>query len=431
MLNACTQKVFLPAIAGLVPDKMVKAIAKFMDFCYLVRQSSFDGADLAAIDDSLSKFQEERAIFIDSGVRPKGISLPRQHALQHFHEQITLFGAPNGLSTSITESRHKDLVKKPYRRSNHFKALGQMLLTNQRQDKLAALHGRLSSQGLLDTPLLPEGIEAIPMGGNATENEDMVDGPDKKVEAFVGLSKIPGEYLFCVLHPNSQSLPVKHFPKYARDIADSIGIPEFPELLQRFLYDQQNPSTNLTGSEVDISQCPDFRGKIKVFTSASATFYAPSDHCSIGGMTTQKIRCTPSWRDGPACYDCVYVERDPTLPGFKGLYLAQVVLLFSFEFRSIHYPCALVKWFIQVGDEPCPVTGMWRVQPEHHDNDQDESSRVVSVIHLESILRPAHLIPVFGDQPVDHDLHFSHSLLAFKTFYVNKFSDYHAYCLAF
>ena len=185
----------MPAIAGLVPDKMVKAIAKFMEFCYLVRQSSFDAADLAAIDDSLSKFQEERRIFIDSGVRPKGISLPRQHALQHFHEQITLFGAPNGLSTSITESRHKDLVKKPYRRSSHFEALGQMLLTNQRQDKLYALHARLSSQGLLDVPLLPEGIEAVPMGENAIGNDDVVEGPHEKVEAFVELAKKPGEYL--------------------------------------------------------------------------------------------------------------------------------------------------------------------------------------------------------------------------------------------
>jgi hypothetical protein len=216
MLN--TQKVFLPAIAGLVPDKMIRAIARFMDFCYLVRQSSLNAADLAAIDDALSKFQKERDIFIDCGVRPNGISLPRQHALQHFHEQITLFGAPNGLSTSITESRHKDLVKDPYRRSNHFEALGQMLLTNQRQDKLAALHARLSSQGLLDTPLLPEGIEAVPMGENASsENEDVVDGPGEKVEAFVELAKRPGEYLFYyAVHSISQTLPVPHFPKYAK-----------------------------------------------------------------------------------------------------------------------------------------------------------------------------------------------------------------------
>lgn len=199
ILNARTQKVFLPAIAGLVPDKMVKAITKFMDFCYLVRQSSFNAADLVAIDESLLQFQEERSIFIDSGVRPKGISLPRQHALQHFHEQITLFGAPNGLSTSITESRHKDLVKKPYRRSSHFEALGQMLLTNQRQAKLAALNARLSAEHLLDTPLLPEGIEPVPMGQDTTDL-DVVEGPDTKVEAFVALGKRPGGYPFYVLH---------------------------------------------------------------------------------------------------------------------------------------------------------------------------------------------------------------------------------------
>jgi hypothetical protein len=40
-------------------------------------------------------------------------------------------------------------VKEPWRRSSHFEALGQMLVTNQRLDKLSALHVDFLSHGLL------------------------------------------------------------------------------------------------------------------------------------------------------------------------------------------------------------------------------------------------------------------------------------------
>lgn len=34
-------KVYLPAIASLVPDDMVRAIAAFTEFCYITRRSVF------------------------------------------------------------------------------------------------------------------------------------------------------------------------------------------------------------------------------------------------------------------------------------------------------------------------------------------------------------------------------------------------------
>ncbi|KIJ12499.1 hypothetical protein PAXINDRAFT_14697 [Paxillus involutus ATCC 200175] len=105
-------KIFLPAIAGLVPDKMVQAISAFMDFCYIVQRSSLDEGDLAAMKDALAHFEANCTIFMETG-----------HLVQEF-------GAPNGLCLSITESKHIQAVKKPWRRSNHYNALSQMLLTN-------------------------------------------------------------------------------------------------------------------------------------------------------------------------------------------------------------------------------------------------------------------------------------------------------------
>jgi hypothetical protein len=176
----------LPAITGLVPDRMVRAIAAFLDFCYLVRLPSFSESDLAAIDDALARYKKEREIFVETGVCPKGISLPRQHALQHYRRLIEQFGAPHGLSTSITESMHIDAVKEPWRRSNKYEALGQMLIINQRLDKMAALRASLVAQGQLDKPLVPEGVELVMMDASATrEGEEGSIEPSEKFEAIV------------------------------------------------------------------------------------------------------------------------------------------------------------------------------------------------------------------------------------------------------
>ncbi|KAL4066602.1 hypothetical protein J3A83DRAFT_4097981, partial [Scleroderma citrinum] len=87
-------KVYLPAIAGYVPNQMVHAIAAFLDFCYIIHQSSLNEADLDALDNTLQHFATE-------DVHSDGISVPQIHALKHYHEAIQLFGAPYGISTSI------------------------------------------------------------------------------------------------------------------------------------------------------------------------------------------------------------------------------------------------------------------------------------------------------------------------------------------
>ena len=138
---------FLPAIVDFVPSKMTRAIAAFMDFCYIVRQSSLDEADLEALDSALKHFEVERTIFEEVGIRPNGISIPRIHALQHYHQLIQQFGAPNGLCTSITESKHIDAVKKPWRKSNRHEALGQMLVTNQRLENIAYFRAKQIAKG--------------------------------------------------------------------------------------------------------------------------------------------------------------------------------------------------------------------------------------------------------------------------------------------
>ena len=128
---------------------MVRCLAAFLDFCYFVRRDAICADTLDLITDALDRFHQYHTIFIETGVRIDAISLPRQHSLLHYLRSIILFGSPNGLCSSITESKHIKAVKKPWRRSNRYNALPQMLLTNMRQDKLAAARSVFVQKGMM------------------------------------------------------------------------------------------------------------------------------------------------------------------------------------------------------------------------------------------------------------------------------------------
>jgi hypothetical protein len=186
-------KVFLPAIVGHVPDQMVKAVSSFVEFCYCVRRSVIDEATLIEIDTALAQFHHDRSIFLQTGVRTD-FNLPRQHSLNHYRKNIQLFGALNGLCSSITESKHIKAVKQPWRRTNRWKALGQMLVINQRNDKLAALLINFASRGMLSDPWspphpLPPDPELV-----AVAIEDDGDLEGERIEGRTKLGKTPGKH---------------------------------------------------------------------------------------------------------------------------------------------------------------------------------------------------------------------------------------------
>ena len=114
-----------------MPPDVIHAFRAFLDFCYLVCQDMIDEDILDQIQDALDCFHRYWVVFLQVSVCLNRFSLPWQHSLVHYHYLICLFGAPNGICTSITESKHSKAVKKLYQRSNHCNALGQMLATNQ------------------------------------------------------------------------------------------------------------------------------------------------------------------------------------------------------------------------------------------------------------------------------------------------------------
>lgn len=210
------------------------------------------------------------------------------------------------------------------------------------------------------------------------------------------------------------------------DVAAAIKQPSLLGLLRRFLFDQLNHESQLSSSDLPLSACLQFSGQISVFYSATASFYAPSDPSGIHGMRREHIRATPSWQSGVARRDCIFVNSNPDLDGMRGLDVARVLLFFSCRFYDIVYPCALVHWFRRMGDEPDEVTGMWIVQPEVSNGGKP----TLAVVHLDCIIRTAHLIGKCGSRFIPQ-VHCNQSMDLFQSFYVNKFADHHAFSIAY
>jgi len=105
----------------------------------------------------------------------------------------------------------------------------------------------------------------------------------------------------------------------------------------------------------------------------------------------------------------------------KGMFIGRARLFFSFTSCGTYYPCALVQWFAPVG-EPDEVTGMWVVKPEFEGISR---RRTLDIIHLDRVVRGAHLIPVFGPSFIPEELHFSNSLDVYRAYFVNNYIDHH------
>ncbi|KAF7318554.1 hypothetical protein HMN09_00365700 [Mycena chlorophos] len=245
------------------------------------------------------------------------------------------------------------------------------------------------------------------------------------------LAKEP-EYHGALLVPviTGSDKTLRRVPKRIDDLAAHFRQPRLPRLVREFLHGQLYPEVDELPDDLDESMDIS-RLTFRTYNSARSVFYAPSDICGIGGMRREYIRATKSWFGGPPRYDCALVVHDRDEPGMQGLHAARVRLFFSFKFQEKTYPCALVHWFSLQDDHPDTETGMWIVTPDwtrgHHGQQP-----ALAVVHLDAMLRAAHLTPVFGDDFVPEvGFDASDSLDAFQAFYVSKYADYHAHQTVF
>ncbi|KAG1726481.1 hypothetical protein EDB19DRAFT_1897639 [Suillus lakei] len=337
---------------------VVCAFRAFLEFCYLVCHNILTEKSLEEIQDTLTCFHRYHKIFKTTGTIPT-FSLPRQHSMTHYIHCIRLFDAPNGLCSSITESKHIKAVKEPWRRSSQYNTLGQMLLTNQCLDKLGASCVDFCTHGMLSGTCLSSVLAALDV---IADSED-IDAPTSVLTHTI------------------------------LALANELAIPHLVDLVWDFLIEQMYPGMILAAIPKSIMDYHCYEGRIQIFNFAVSMFFAPSDLSGIGGMKCEHICVSPNWRNGHACKDCMFVITDPNAHGMQGMDIAQ--------------------------------TGLWMVEPSSIDNHAH-----FVVIHVKSIFRSAHLIPVYGTELLPAVIKSHHILNIFTLFYVNKYADHHAFEIA-
>lgn len=191
-------------------------------------------------------------------------------------------------------------------------------------------------------------------------------------------------------------------------------------MLRRFLFDQLYGELGLVSSEENRDEWPEFDGRLTIYPSASVLFCAPSDLAGPGGMRREVVRSVARWYNSYERRDTILVQVGDDNGVMGGLLVARVLRFFSFFHEDVRYPCALVNWFMP-DEERDFVTGMWVVRPE-----KVAGRRTIGIIHLDSVFRACHLMPVFGNTMMPPHFQFSDSLSAFKAFYLNHYIDFHA-----
>ncbi|KAF8262148.1 hypothetical protein EI94DRAFT_1773268 [Lactarius quietus] len=362
-------EVFLAAITGYLPSVMVRSIAAFMDACYITRRNAINSIALKHLRNSVDMYHELHSVFVQAGVC-NTLSLPCQHTLMHFYRAIHLFRSPNGLCS-------------------RYYAIYQMLRILFRMAKMLALRRRLQCNGML---------RGFCHGASSKPGNDM--------KLMLRIEDSPAEDL-------------EEKDKWAAPGKPDSEDPKFPLTFTQFLYKHRHPEEPIAPSAIE--ECPTFNGAIKVHHSAVARFYAPSDLSRSGGLRHKRIRSMPNFFGHPHC-DTVFVVTNDSQPGMKGMEIGRVLLFFSFEYQREKFSCALINWFVHA-DEHDPDTGMWVVKQEFDRCGEP----TIEVIHLDSIARAAHLLPIYGQSRVPEEFEYHTALDTYNSFFINHYVDHHAH----
>lgn len=125
----------LPLPDGQSPARLIRAIRALLDFLYLAQFPSHTTDSLSRLDDALSRFHDNKAIFVDLGARMH-FNFPKLHSLIHYASSIMLFGTTDNYNTEQSERLHIDFAKDAYRATNRKDEYPQMTAWLERREKI-------------------------------------------------------------------------------------------------------------------------------------------------------------------------------------------------------------------------------------------------------------------------------------------------------
>ena len=185
----------LPVTDGQVSPQIVTAVRTLLDFLYLAQLPSHSSITLARMEKSLSRFHNNKDIFVDLKIR-NHFKYPKLHSLLHYAPSIRLFGTTDNYNTEQTERLHIDTTKDAYDATNHKDEFHQMTIWTERREKVqlhtSFIKWRQRTNGE-STPSMP-----VPIGPPrpSARRLKMAQNPTLKAVSFNDLARNYGAIEF-------------------------------------------------------------------------------------------------------------------------------------------------------------------------------------------------------------------------------------------
>ena len=183
----------LPIPGGQGAPRVIKAVRALLDFLFLAQFQSHTSETLARLEDCLAAFHNNKAVFVDLGIR-ENFNIPKLHSLLHYGLSIRLFSTTDNYNTEQTERLHIDLAKQAYRATNKKDEYAQMTTWLECREKLqrhtAAIDWRQNNLQNFQTQTL-----IGPLRPRA-QSIRMTEDPSKKAVSFLNVSKKYGAASF-------------------------------------------------------------------------------------------------------------------------------------------------------------------------------------------------------------------------------------------
>jgi hypothetical protein len=125
----------LPVPNGQVSPRIIMTVCSLLDFLFLAQLPSHLSHTLARLEDSLSRFHNNKEVFVDLGIHDH-FKIPKIHSLLHYTLSIRLFGTTDNYNTEQTERLHIDTTKDAFGATNHKDEYSQMTTWVERCEKV-------------------------------------------------------------------------------------------------------------------------------------------------------------------------------------------------------------------------------------------------------------------------------------------------------
>ena len=391
--------------------EILSAVRAMLDFIYLAQYPVHTDRSLHELEEALLRFHDHKDIFIELGAR-KDFEINKLHYAIHYRYMIQRFGTTDNYNTEQTERLHIPYAKEGFRHSNQKNELPQMTQYIERKEKILE-HEKFINWCLAGKP-------------------DLVSIISHEVPPRIQMTKFPSQRgvpiptiisKYCASqfeHALSHFVLQRHYPNltYAEIEAKThtyhlpISKVSVYHKAKFWLGDKENH--RLLSDEMDVVHA-------RPFGSAS---HAPPD---------DDLNLDPGIAGIPGRFDIVLVnDGHGQYAGIEGYRAAQVKVIFTLTktarqaLFSSTITCpqylAYVEWFKPFKPQPQPRHLFYEISRASY-----QGHRVASIIPLSNIKRSLHLFPKFGQHSVNRDYQSSTILEDFNTFYVNCFSDRHAF----